>query len=232
MKQFKKKFYLETILLALGFFTIVAFAPVNAQEKRVKKSYSVNTMQDQHMEYSDQLKEIIEKYPAVAFKYSIEDGKVQDVVVTGIDDEIERKQLEVVLFNLNSHRNMVKPTDDRVGVFYEIDKHAMYEDGEEALNEEILSNLEYPEEAKDWGVEGTIFVKVIVDDNGKIPFVTTDTNIDAPVEAFLEDLEEQAIEAVHETSGEWEPAEVEGVEVASLAVIPITFDLEDHPFRR
>ncbi len=232
MKRFRKQFYLKTILLAVGFFTMVAFTPLEAQEKQVKNAYTVNNMEDQHMEYSDQLKEIINKYPAFAFKYSIEDGKVQNVVVTGVDDEIDRKQLEVVLFNLNSHRNMVKPTDDRVGVFYEIDKHAMYADREDALSEEILSSLEYPKDAKNWGVEGTIYVKVIVDDDGTIPFVTTSTNIDTPVEAYLEDLEEQAVEAVHNTSGEWEPAEVEGVEVASLAVIPITFDLENHPFMR
>lgn len=229
MKRFRKQFYFKTILIALGFLISVAVLPLKAQEKKVKTAYSVKSMEHHDMEYADQLKEIIDKYPAFAFKYSLEDGKVQDVVVTGVDDEIDRKRLEVVLFNLNDQRNMVKQTNERVGVFYDIDKQAMYEHGEEALSDELVSNLEYPEGAKDWGVEGTIYVKMIVDDDGTIPFATTSTNIETAAEHYLDDLEEQAIAAVHETSGEWEPAKVEGVEVASLAIIPITFELENYP---
>lgn len=37
-------------------------------------------------------------------------------------------------------------------------------------------------------------------------------------------------QCLKETSEEWKPAEVEGVEVVSLAVIPITFELETHPY--
>ncbi|WP_297099211.1 energy transducer TonB [uncultured Draconibacterium sp.] len=232
MKQFRKQFNFKTLLFALGFLVSVAVLPLQAQEKKVNTAFNTKDMHNQDMEYADQLKEIIEKYPAFTFKYGLKNGKVQDVVVTGIDDEIDRKRMEVVLFNLNHHRNMVTKTDERVGVFYDIDKHAMYEGGEQALEQEILSNLEYPKDAKNWGVEGTIYVKVVVDDDGTIPFVTTSTNIETSVESYLDDLEEQAIAAVHETSGEWEPAEVEGVEVASLAVIPITFELENHPFMR
>ncbi|AHW61906.1 TonB protein C-terminal [Draconibacterium orientale] len=230
MKQFRKQFYFKTFLVTLGFLISVAVLPLQAQDKKVKTAFTTNDMHNQDMEYTNQLKEIVEKYPAFTFKYGIEDGEVQDVVVTGIDNEIDRKRLEVVLFDLNSHRNMVKQTNEQVGVFYDIDKEAMYEHGQEALSEELVDNLEYPEGAKDWGVEGTIFVKMIVDDDGTIPFITTSTNIETPVERYVEDLEEQAIDAVHKTSGEWEPAEVEGVEVASLAVIPITFELRHNPY--
>ncbi len=71
MKRFRKQFYLKTILLAVGFFAMVAFTTLEAQENQVKNAYTVNNMEDQHMEYSDQLKEIINKYPAFAFKYSV-----------------------------------------------------------------------------------------------------------------------------------------------------------------
>ncbi|QIA07017.1 energy transducer TonB [Draconibacterium halophilum] len=231
MKRFRKQFYFKTILITLGFLIAAAALPLKAQENHVKTVYTENSMEHHHMEYADQLKAIIDKYPAFTFKYSIENGEVQDVVVSGIDDKIDRKRMEVVLFDLNSHHNMVKQTDERVGVFYELEKQARYEHGEDALNDELMSHLEYSKGAKDWGIEGTIFVKVLVDDNGTIPFATTATNIETSADGYLDDLEEQAIAAVRETSGDWEPATVEGVEVASLAIIPITFELENHPYK-
>jgi len=46
---------------------------------------------------------------------------------------------------------------------------------------------------------------------------------------YLEDLEEQAIRAIKATKGKWKPAEVDNVEVASLSVLPITFDFQTNP---
>jgi hypothetical protein len=80
-----------------------------------------------------------------------------------------------------------------------------------------------------WGVEGTIFVKFVVDENGENPFATTASNIETSMDRYLEDLERQAVEAVKATSGDWEPGKVNGVEVASMAVVPITFEFETHP---
>lgn len=123
----------------------------------------------------------------------------------------------------------MKTTANRIGVFYSVDEEADFEGGREALQETILSNLKYPETAKNWGMEGTIFVKFVVDENGNIPFATTTSNIETSMERYLTDMEEQAIKAIKATSGEWEPAEVENVEVASLSVLPITFDFEKNP---
>lgn len=190
----------------------------------------MSKMKEQHMDYVQQINDIIETYPAFSYKYRMKDGKVNDVVVTGVDNDIDRKRLEVVLFDLNSKRNMLDPKSNRVGVFYDVDNNARYAEGEKALENELLSHLEYPQGAEDWGVEGTIYVKIIVDDEGKIPFATTSTNIETAADWYLEDLEEQAVEAVQKTSGDWKPAEVEGVEVASLAVVPVTFELTEHPY--
>lgn len=200
------------------------------KDMMIKSGNNPNNMKDQHMDYVQQINKIIETYPAFSYHYTMENGRVKDVTIMGIDNDFDRERLEVVLFNLNSKRNMVDAESNRVGVFYDFDKPARYEDGELALHKELRSHLEYPEEAEDWGVEGTIYVKVIVDDEGNIPFATTSTNIDASVERYVDDLRAQAVEAVHETSGDWEPAKVNGVDVASLAVIPVTFELDESLF--
>lgn len=201
---------------------------LHAQDDGLSGS-ELEKLQDRNMDYMVQINEIVKNYPAFSYSYKMDDGKIQDVQVTGVDNEIDRKKLEVVLFDLKSNRNKMKSTANRVGVFYSVDEEAAFEGGEEALRTQIVSNLKYPETAKNWGMEGTIFVKFVVDENGEIPFATTSSNIETSVERYLKDLEEQAIKAIKATSGDWEPAEVENVEVASLSVLPITFDFEKNP---
>jgi TonB family protein len=123
----------------------------------------------------------------------------------------------------------MKSSANRLGVFYSVDKEASFEGGEDALENTVLDNIKYPDGARNWGLEGTIFVRFVVDANGEIPYASTTSNVDTSVEIYLEDLEEQAIRAIKATEGEWEPAEVENVKVASLSVLPITFDFEKNP---
>ncbi len=230
MRFVKIKKFVKTFLITSGLMLSGAVLTASAQDGMMTSGNDMQNMKDQHMDYYEQIGDIIEAYPAFTYKYRLEDGKVSDVVVTGVDNDIDRKRLEVVLFDLNSKHNMINAKSDRIGVFYDVDDYAHYTKGEKALENELLSHLRYPEGAKDWGVEGTIYVKVIVDDEGRIPFATTSTNIESSVDRYVEDLREQAVKAVKETSGNWEPAEVEGVEVASLAVIPVTFELNENPY--
>ncbi len=216
--------------LVLTFSMLFLFTTLSAQQNGEQLSGSeLEDMEDRNMNYLMQINEIVKDYPAFSYSYKMNDGKLQDVVVTGVDNDIDRKKLEVVLFDLKSNKNKMKTTANRMGVFYSVDEEAEYSGGKEALQTDIVSNLKYPEEAKNWGLEGTIFVKFVVDEDGSIPFATTTSNIETSVEMYMKDLEQQAIKALKATSGEWEPAEIDNVEVASLSVLPITFDFEKNP---
>jgi len=216
-------------LFALTFiaFSLITFT-ANAQRDDLTSS-ELEKIEDENMDYMKQISKIIKDYPNFAYTYDIEDGKVVNVNVTGVEKDIDRKKLEVQLFNLKSNKNMIKNKANRVGVFYSVDEPATYEGGRDDLQREIQSNLKYPEDAKDWGVEGTVFVKFVVDENGQIPYATTSSNIETSMEMYLNDLEEQAVDAVKATEGDWEPGKVEGVEVSSMAVVPVTFDFEKNP---
>lgn len=216
--------------LVTALILLILFSPLQAQQKGESLSESeLERLEDRNMNYLIQINEIVKNYPAFSYSYKMDDGKLQDVVVTGVDNDMDRKKLEVVLFDLKSNRNKMKTTANRMGVFYSVDEEAEFKGGEEALKTSVLSNLEYPHEAKNWGLEGTIFIKFVVDENGSIPFATTSSNIDTSVEMYLEDLEQQAISALKATSGDWEPAAIDNVQVASLSVLPITFDFEKNP---
>ena len=187
-------------------------------------------LENEHMDYLKKIYRITKKYPFFSYTYKMEDGKVKSVEVTGVDNELDRKRLEVILVDLKSNKNMLKSKENRIGVFYSVDKGAEYVQGKDALQKELHDNLKYPEGAKDWGVEGTIFVKFVVDENGKIPFATASEDIETRLDNFVTDLENQAVSAVKATSGGWKPGKVNGINVPSLAIIPITFEFEKSPF--
>lgn len=231
MRILKIKKIAKTFLITCALVLSGAVFTASAQNGTIMNSGNdMGDMKDQYMDYVQQISEISETYPVFSYKYVMKDGKLNTVVITALDDEIDRKRLEVVLFDLNDKRNMIDTKANRIGVFYDVDSHARYAKGEIALKNELLNHLQYPKGAKNWGVEGTIYVKIVVDDEGNIPFATTSTNIETSADSYLDDLREQAVDAVKETSGDWEPAEVEGVEVASLAVVPVKFELMENPY--
>lgn len=229
MKRLKtlKKTILNPFIAVLMIATLIAVPGVNAQES--KKSADIEKIQDENMDYLKQVYKIINDYPAFSYTCSYDDGMVEDVVVTGVDKSIDRKRLEVMLFDLKSNQNMLKAHANRIGVFYSVDEQPVYKNGRDELQDKILNNLDYPENAKDWGVEGTVYVKFVVDENGEIPFATTSSDVETSIDRYAESLEEQAVEAVKATSGNWKPGEIENIEVASLAIVPITFDFQKDP---
>lgn len=220
---------LVTLVLILFSFAMVTS---NAQE-RVSNDFSeIEYIQDENMEYLKKIYKIIDDYPSFTYTYKLEDGMVKNVSVTGVENELDKKRLEVVLFDLKSNKNMLKSKANRMGVFYSVDKEPHYKQGQEALHNELHENLKYPEGAKDWGVEGTVFVKFVVDEDGRIPFATTADDIETSVDVYVDDLERQAVSAIKATSGNWEPGKINGVSVPSLVVVPVTFDLKKNPFIR
>ena len=228
MKSLNRK---KSITWFLFFSLFVAFSvaatSVNAQKEDLSSFEDLEKMEDRNLDYMRQIHEIVQNYPSFSYTYTLEDGEVQDVVVTGVDREIDKKRIEVALFDLKSNKNMMKKKPNRIGVFYSVDKEPKYNGGSEKLEEVLQYNLEYPQEAENWGLEGTIYVQFVVDENGEIPFATTSTNVETAIDPYLEDLEEQAISGVKATSGEWEPGQIEGVKVPSLVVVPITFEFEN-----
>jgi hypothetical protein len=228
MKRLKMKKTIASLFIILfSVFTIFGTAQINDHDKYIISD--LERMEDENMDYLNHIYKIVKNYPAFSYSYNIEDNEIQDVVVKGVDSNLDRKRLEVILFDLKTNKNRMKNKANRIGVFYSVDKEAEYENGWEGLRKNILSNLEYPSDIKNWGLEGTVFVKFVVDENGEIPFLTTSTNMESTMDIYVDRLEEEAAEAIKTTSGEWESSEVEGVEVASLVVVPITFDVEKNP---
>lgn len=209
---------------------LAGLLPIGMISLNAQNFNELENMQDKNMDYMKQIYKIVDEYPAFTYEYVYENGEIKDVTITGVDNELDKKKLQVAILDLQCNKNKMKNMENRIGVFYSTDEQAHFKEGRNQLRNEIQGNLKYPDEIKKWGVEGTVYVKAVVDENGEIAFITADEDIERNQEGYINELEKIAIDAVKSTSGNWEPAEVNDVDVASLVVVPVTFDFRKNPF--
>lgn len=111
------------------------------------------------------------------------------------------------------------PADSSYIVYTKADRSPeYYKNGEEGMNEFILSEIEYPKLAIEKSVEGTVVVEFIVETNG---FVTA-VNLKKPLGAGCS---EEAIRLIKATR--WQPAVFQGKLVRYKTNYPITFSLRN-----
>lgn len=85
----------------------------------------------------------------------------------------------------------------------------------------IQQNMQYPEEAAQKQVSGTVLISCTVEPDGSV----TDPHIFLGSEPLLND---EAVRLVALTSGKWIPATRNGENIADEKVIPITFNLDNN----
>ncbi|MBK7104512.1 MAG: energy transducer TonB [Ignavibacteriae bacterium] len=84
--------------------------------------------------------------------------------------------------------------------------------------QELAKNIKYPESSKKEGVEGKVFVKVIIDENGNVESAEVEKGVN-------KELDEAAISAIKLTK--FTPGEKDGKFVKAEVTIPIKFKLDD-----
>lgn len=96
---------------------------------------------------------------------------------------------------------------------------AQYPGGDAAMQEFIKSHLQYPEDARESGIEGVVNVGFIVNADGSIGTIKILRMIDP-------DLEQEAIRIV-KIMPNWEPATDNGQAIRSEATVAIDFHLSE-----
>ena len=108
------------------------------------------------------------------------------------------------------------PEDEKV--FYAVEQMAEFPGGAAAMLKFIQKNLRYPPKARRMGVEGKVFLKFIVGNDGAI------SNIEI-VKGINDDLNNEAIRIVS-IFPNWKPGYQNGRAVKSQFVLPIPFKLD------
>jgi TonB family protein len=98
-----------------------------------------------------------------------------------------------------------------------VEKPAEYPGGMKAMMQYLQSTVRYPADARQLGIQGSVFTSFVVDKNGKVSDLTTVKGVSA-------DLDAEAFRVIT-TMPRWQPASVRGKAVKSRFVLPIKFKL-------
>ena len=113
----------------------------------------------------------------------------------------------------------VKMEKDKMGYYNRTEVLPAYKGGENAIENYITTNIEYPQDAIDNNVEGVVNVQFGIDENGNILNVSTVGN------KIGHGLEEEAVRVVSKMA-KWTPGQVKGKNVKTWRTLPINYKLE------
>jgi periplasmic protein TonB len=111
-------------------------------------------------------------------------------------------------------------TPDKEGYYANAEILPSYPGGQKSLEKFFEKNLQYPQEANDNGVEGTVKMNFAVDENGKIysPKITSNK--------IGYGLEEEALSAFSKMP-KWTPGRIKGKNVKTRFTLPVKFQLSE-----
>jgi TonB family protein len=102
-------------------------------------------------------------------------------------------------------------------IYMEVDVAPEPSSGMTAFFEYIATNLKYPADAREAGIEGKVFVQFVVDTDGKV------TNVQS-VKGIGYGCDEEAVRVMTECPA-WKPGQKDGKVVKVRIVLPITYKL-------
>ncbi len=156
-----------------------------------------------------------EKHLAFVRELESKGWNATDTVIT-FNPETYEETMKIV-------RNNVAPTPDESGqlVYQYAEMQPEFPGGQEAMFKFLQENLKYPELAKQSGLEGTVFVSFVVDENGNILHPAPKYYVES-----ARPLTQEAVRVV-ESMPKWVPARHKGKVVRCALTLPIKFSLPD-----
>jgi periplasmic protein TonB len=127
-----------------------------------------------------------------------------------------------ICFSLNAiAEDVPAAADDEEQVYITVEEMPSFPGGLDALHEYLKSNIRYPQEERDQGVEGIVLVSFIVREDGSLS--------DIKVERSISDgLSEEAVRIIS-SMPDWEPGYQKGEAVSTQVQLPIRFALRTYP---
>ncbi len=112
--------------------------------------------------------------------------------------------------------NDTTPAGKKEVIMTKVEFEPDYPGGQSGWIEYLIKNLKYPSTAIKKNIQGTVLIKFIVDQNGKVS--------DVKAMSGPEELKAESIRAIKE-SGVWIPGKDHGVKVKAYKIQPITYKL-------
>ena len=108
---------------------------------------------------------------------------------------------------------------DKNGVYQIVEEMPQFPGGETKLMEYIAKNLTYPQEARDKGIDGRVFVAMVIEKDGSVSNVKVLRGIGGG-------CDEEAVRVISALP-KWKPGKMKGEPVPVSYQIPINFKLTE-----
>ena len=224
-----------TISLLIGFITIgavVAYPLINAyinkerlvREKEKEVGVNIENLKQEELPPPPPPppppEQMVEKVkftaPVVVDDTTIETGlATQDDLSSKANTEVPTEDVEV---EMKDEGPKVIETPVQAEIFTVVEEQPGYPGGEEARITFLQQNIKYPEEAKELGIQGRVFVTFVVEVDGSISDVRVLRGIGGG-------CDEEAIRVVR-AMPKWVPGKQRGVPVRVQFNLPIKFTLQ------
>ena len=141
-----------------------------------------------------------------------DEEEIEDIDVN-LDIEITEEDLiEEIIFEEPVEEEYVDE------IFTIVEQQPNFPGGTSSFLLYIQKNLKYPDQAKRMGIEGKVFVRFVVDKEGKLSEVEVVKGIGAG-------CGEEAVRVI-QNSPKWQPGKQRGRKVSVRIVVPLTFTLD------
>ena len=121
--------------------------------------------------------------------------------------------------NTNLRREMVADAPEKDTVFQVVEQMPKFPGGDQAMFDYISKNVKYPEQAKESGIQGRVFVSFVVEKDGSVSNVEVARGIGGG-------CDEEGIRVV-KSMPKWTPGQQAGKAVRVYYTLPIFFKLDD-----
>ncbi|XOV91292.1 MAG: hypothetical protein ACFHWX_13880 [Bacteroidota bacterium] len=218
-----KKLIANTLLT--GVFSFLLTLPLFAQESKYS---DIEEIQDEIEDLYMKAYNIFENNPNVTYEYVYDGDDLQAVEITGVVGEQDKKRLEVYLMDIADLENKILNQANRVGIFYVTETDPHPKEGLEKFYHELQTQLKYPEEGFK-NLEGTLYAKFVVDDEGNINNVVFSSDFKGKDrnDIQVQEMKMETKKAIEASSGHWVPAKIDGIPVAEWVVLPVKFKIDN-----
>jgi protein TonB len=145
----------------------------------------------------------------------LEDNQVVEDAPTIQEEDVEKVDFSAPIEEVE----VVEEEPEEPQVFFIVEDMPEFPGGELALRKYIAENVRYPEMAKENDIQGTVYVRFVVDEQGKVTNVEVMRGVD-PL------LDKEAVRVV-QSLPKWKPGKQRGKAVKVSHSVPIKFALQN-----
>ncbi len=114
--------------------------------------------------------------------------------------------------------------EEEEAIFVIVEDMPEFEGGEEDLYTYLDSNLQYPVEALEKGIQGVVYVQFVVEKDGSVSAAKV-------IRGVEESLDQEALRVV-KAMPKWKPGTQRGVAVRTSYTLPVRFVMERKPEKK